>query len=175
MSSPTGPPGYLALSDADLLRQCETDTFRASGPGGQKRNKTDSAVRLRHPPTGLAAQAVESRSQAENRARALRRLRERIALEVRRPVDLGVYAPPEALLSLLGAGGRTRIGPRSPDYWPAVQALLDLFVAGDCSVSESAHRLGLSTGALSRFLLADSHLARAANGLRHQRGMRPLR
>lgn len=175
MSATPGPPDYLALADADLLRQCETDTFRASGPGGQKRNKTDSAVRLRHSLTGLAAQAVESRSQAENRARALRRLRERIALEMRRPVDLGAYAPPAALLSLLGAGGRTRIGPRSPDYWPGVQALLDLFVAGGCSVSESARRLGLSTGALSRFLLADPHLARAVNGLRQERGMRPLR
>ena len=76
-------PDFLRLSDQALLAQCELDRFRASGPGGQKRNKTESAVRLRHLPTGLVASATESRSQHENRARALRRLRERLALELR--------------------------------------------------------------------------------------------
>ncbi|MCA9856909.1 MAG: peptide chain release factor-like protein, partial [Dehalococcoidia bacterium] len=84
---------YLGLSDDDLLAQCEVDRFRASGPGGQKRNKTDSAVRLRHRPTGLESVAVESRSQHENRARALRRLRLTIALASREAVDLDGYEP----------------------------------------------------------------------------------
>src|SRR4051794_28568175 len=66
---------WTALTDDQLLAQCEVDTYRASGPGGQKRNKTSSAVRLRHPPTGLLVIAEESRSQHENKARALRRLR----------------------------------------------------------------------------------------------------
>ena len=60
---------FLPMSDDELLATCEVDRFRASGPGGQKRNKTDSAVRLRHRPTGLEAMAFESRSQHENRAR----------------------------------------------------------------------------------------------------------
>lgn len=49
-------PDYLSLPDLELLKQCEIDTYRASGPGGQHRNKTESAVRLRHLPTGLSSQ-----------------------------------------------------------------------------------------------------------------------
>src|SRR5258707_3653395 len=74
---------WTNLTDPQLLDQCEVDTYRASGPGGQKRNKTSSAVRLRHPPSGLIVIAEESRSQHENRARALRRLRQALYLQLR--------------------------------------------------------------------------------------------
>src|SRR5947208_17005750 len=74
---------WTILTDDQLLAQCEVDTYRASGPGGQKRNKTSSAVRLRHPPSGLVVIAEESRSQHENRARALRRLRQALFLKLR--------------------------------------------------------------------------------------------
>lgn len=65
----------LRLEDEALLRACEESFFVGSGPGGQHRNKTASAVRLLHPATGLAVTATERRSQAQNRAVALRRLR----------------------------------------------------------------------------------------------------
>src|SRR3954467_5968463 len=90
---------WTALSDERLLAQCAVDTYRASGPGGQKRNKTSSAVRIRHPPSGLLVIAEESRSQHENRARALRRLRQAFFLKVReelRPEEL----TPERLTAL---------------------------------------------------------------------------
>src|SRR5437763_11812282 len=76
---------WSRLTDDQLLAQCEVDTYRASGPGGQKRNKTSSAVRLRHVPSGLIVIAEESRSQHENKAKALRRLRQAFMLKVREP------------------------------------------------------------------------------------------
>src|SRR5438309_5189967 len=83
--SASGRAAWTGLTDAQLLAQCEVDTYRASGPGGQKRNKTSSAVRLRHSPTGLIVIAEESRSQHENKAKALKRLRKALFLELRDP------------------------------------------------------------------------------------------
>lgn len=66
----------LALDDEALLKACEVEYFIASGPGGQHRNKTESGVRLTHPPTELSVSATERRSQVQNKGVALERLRE---------------------------------------------------------------------------------------------------
>ena len=165
----------LALSDAGLLAQCSVETLRASGPGGQHRNKTDSGVRLTHRPTGVTAQAFERRSQHQNRAVALHRLRQAIAVEVRRPIDLDRYRPPAAVVAILPSTRPNRLGPQHPDFWRGAQALLDLFAATGAAVSETAQRLGLSTGQLSRLLLSDPLLTRAVNVLRAGHGLAPLR
>jgi peptide chain release factor-like protein len=166
----------LGLPDAELARECELDRFRGSGPGGQKRNKTESAVRLRHLPTGLVGLASDSRSQAENRMRALRRLREHAVVELRDAVGVDGYQAPAALAALVAAGTAPR-GPRQrqqAEYLLGMAQLLDLFAATGCSVSETGRRLGLSTGATSKLLLGDQRIGAAANQLRAARGMRPL-
>jgi protein subunit release factor B len=75
----------LPESDDDLLRECEVDTFRASGPGGQHVNKTESAVRLTHRPTGVVVTCREARSQHRNKEVCLRKLRERVEKLNHRP------------------------------------------------------------------------------------------
>jgi protein subunit release factor B len=75
----------VALPEAALLAECEETFFTAGGPGGQHRNKTESGVRLAHPPTGVVVTATERRSQAQNRGEALVRLRERLAALAHRP------------------------------------------------------------------------------------------
>ena len=68
----------LPESDDDLLRECEVDTFRSSGPGGQHVNKTESAVRLRHTPSGVVVTSQQERSQHRNKALCLQKLRKKI-------------------------------------------------------------------------------------------------
>ncbi len=66
---------YAEMSAEELARDCEVQVFRATGPGGQGVNTTDSAVRMKHGPTGIVVTARESRSQFQNRSCCLRKLR----------------------------------------------------------------------------------------------------
>jgi len=67
----------LPESDEDLLRECEVQTFRSSGPGGQHVNKTESAVRLRHLASGIVVTSQQERSQHRNKAICLQKLRKK--------------------------------------------------------------------------------------------------
>src|SRR5471032_2782921 len=106
---------WTSLTDRQLLAQCEVDTYRASGPGGQKRNKTSSAVRLRHPPSGLLVIAEESRSQHENKAKALRRLRQAFYLKIRDHLaddQLALVAQRTEVMQAKTSAGRLDVGRR---------------------------------------------------------------
>ena len=131
---------YLLASDDALIAQCEVDRYRASGPGGQHRNKTESAVRLRHKLSGVTAIGEDSRSQAENKVHAVRRLRSAIALQVREPVRLDEYKPSTRLANVVG-GGTAPLGAKTRltgDYWAAMAELLDLLVAGNLEIATTA-------------------------------------
>jgi hypothetical protein len=171
---------WTDLSDSQLLAQCAVDLYRASGPGGQKRNKTSSAVRLRHLPSGLIVIAEESRSQHENRERALRRLRRALYLKVRDPLPADALQP-QALVARPGyqgainASGRLDLGRKDVRFWPAVGVVLDVLQAAGARVAEAAAALGLTTGNLIDFLRTDVAVWQQANALRTQFGLKPLK
>lgn len=172
---PHGAATFLELSDHALLEQCAVDCYRASGPGGQKRNKTSSAVRLRHAPTGLMATASEERSQHLNKARALRRLRATIALEVRTAEPLLGVQPSELLRSYLTVTGEIRVALRNEHYWRVVAEVLDILCACQTSVRDAAQRLGMSTAHLVKFLEGHDRVWKRVNQMRAAAGARPLR
>ena len=94
---PDTPPEFpdIPADDAGLLAQCKVETFRAGGPGGQHQNTSDTGVRLTHLPTGLRVVARKERSQARNRAEALRTLRRRLEALAHRPAKrVSTRVPP---------------------------------------------------------------------------------
>jgi protein subunit release factor B len=87
----------LPESDDELLRECEVETFRSSGPGGQHVNKTESAVRLRHLPSGVVVTSQQERSQHRNKSLCLQKLRDKIErLNYRAPKRVATGVPRSA-------------------------------------------------------------------------------
>lgn len=69
----------MSSDDKKLLNECEVQAYKASGPGGQHVQKTDSAVRLIHIPSGIRVTSQEERSQYLNKKRCLEKLRKKLA------------------------------------------------------------------------------------------------
>ncbi len=95
-------PVHIPDSDEDLLKECNVDTFRAGGKGGQHLNKTESAVRMTHLPTGTVVSCQDERSQYQNKRKCLLQLREKlVALNYRPPKRIPTRKPRSAKEKIL--------------------------------------------------------------------------
>ena len=95
-------PIHIPDSDEDLLKECNVDTFRAGGKGGQHLNKTESAVRLSHLPTGIVVTCQDERSQLQNKRKCLIQLRGKLeALNYRPPKRIPTRKPRAEKLKIL--------------------------------------------------------------------------
>lgn len=168
MTSPSLHPA--ALPEPLLLADCELERLRRSGPGGQRRNKVETGVRLRHRPTGLVGEATERRSARQNHAAAVQRLRCLLALHVRRPAS----APSELWLRR-SRGGRLAVSPDHADAPALLAEALDLLAALDWDHRAAAERLGVSATQLVRLLSLEPEALRRLNGGRSARGLSPLK
>ena len=129
---------WLSLDDEALAKQCRIDTCRGTGPGGQKRNKTSSMVRLLHLPSGILSENDETRSQHLNRIYAIRNLRMKLALGVRLPAENGPIGEPP--------------GVNSDRYALWLARILDVLEAVEYRLSDAAPITGISTGRLVKEL-----------------------
>lgn len=153
--------GWLRMDGAALIRQCGEERYRASGPGGQRRNKVETSVRLRHQPSGVVVQSEDSRSLEENRRRAVRRLRERIATDVREPFDLDAPSLPVEFTLHRSADGKLTVNRRNADYALVVAVVLDAVIAARARYALAAAALGITTSQLRKFLESDREAWRA--------------
>ena len=173
---------YTGLDDPALLGQCDVNIFKASGPGGQHRNKVSSAIRLLHRPTGVTAQGCDHRSQHANKRSALKRLRMKIACQVRRSVNAG-QPMPEVVASCLfvpkGAGAdakkRLQVGKRDKRFWSVGRFLLDILDAVGGRLSEAAGAMEIGTSNFVSVIKQDRHLYAAAQEIRKHHGQGPMK
>ncbi len=162
-----------ALSANELLKQCDWHTTRRSGPGGQHRNKVETAVVLMHQPTGIRAEANERRSQAQNRTEALHRLRVELAVQIRSSLPLN--SEPSELWQSRARGRKLNVSVEHADYPALLAEALDHTVAHAFDLAAAAEQLGVSTTQLARFLQQSPSAWQWVNAERQARNLRPLR
>jgi hypothetical protein len=136
-----------------LLNDCDIRFSRRSGPGGQHRNKVETAVILLHRPTGISAEACERRSQIENRRVATTRLRLKLALLKRSQRDTKTV--PSTLWDRRCQNGRIRVSPEHTDFAALLAEALDVVDAHQYDVKGASEQLHVTTTQLVRFLKSD--------------------
>jgi hypothetical protein len=161
-----------ALDPARLSAECETRRTRRSGPGGQNRNKVETAVVLVHRPTGVGAEASERRTQGENLRTALFRLRLNLALRVRLPV--GPDFSPSALWRSRCRDGRIAVSTSHDDFPALLAEALDVVEAHESDVKAAALELDCTPSQLIKLLKTEPRAVLLVNERRRDLGLHPL-
>jgi hypothetical protein len=160
-----------ALDVETLFADCRLRFGRRSGPGGQHRNKVETAVVITHVPSGQIGSASERRSQAENRKAALARLRTNLALAVR----CAIREAPSALWQSRCRGGRIQVNPAHDDFPALLAEALDALAAHDMNLRAAAEWLACTPTQLTRFLKLEERALAQVNQRRKDLGLGPLR
>ncbi len=165
-------PAQLPLEE--LLAQCEVTRTRRSGPGGQHRNKTETAIVLVHRPTQAQAEASERRSQAENHRMALQRLRVKLALEYRSPAADRTNGPSPLWKSRL-KGERIVCSAEHEDYPALLAEACDVLAGVEFDMPRAAGLLACTGSQLVKFLAAEPSGLVWLNRQRAERNLHPLK
>ena len=163
-------PHPACVDEPKLLADCHVERTRRSGPGGQHRNKVETAVVITHVASGVRGEASERRSQEQNRRVALFRLRVNLALAVRTP-----SREPSPLWRSRLRGGRLEINPAHEDFPSLLAEAMDALASVDGDVSEAAARLDCTASQLTRLLKHEPRAMQKVNDRRAELGLRPLK
>ena len=168
-SSPSAANHPASWPVEHLLAECEIKRTRASGPGGQHRNKVETAIVITHLPSKIVGQASERRSQDLNRQMAVQRLRVNLAVEVRSLPD--VLSP---LWLSRSHGGKISISESHADFPAILAEALDHLAAHHFDHSATAAALQISGTQLVGLLSQESRALEQLNEQRKLLGLKPL-
>ncbi len=168
-----GPVHPAALDTETLMKECSITRGRASGPGGQHRNKVETHITVTHTPTGIDAQAGERRLAKENQSVAIRRLRLKLAMGFRVGVPDGEIR--SALWKTRCVKKRIVCNPKHHDYPSLLCEALDVIEACGFDVKKAATRLGCSTTQLIRFVADHRPAFEQLNQSREDHGLHRLK
>lgn len=171
--TPTAHPHPASLDQQALLHDCQMRRYRDTGPGGQHRNKVETAVTLCHRPTGLTGTGRARRSQAQNLKTAVFRLRINLAVSVRCPIPSNHQ--PSALWRSRCVAGRVAINPAHSDFPSLLAEAMDVIASTDADLQPAATDLGCSVSQLVKLLRKDRRALGWLNERRQQAGLKPLR
>lgn len=159
------------LSEHELLSQCEIRNDRRSGPGGQHRNKVETAVVAKHIPTGICGEASERRRQADNRRMAIHRLR--LALAVRYRVADPPHVPSETWAQRV-KNRKVAVSTEHDDFPSLLAEVLDQLARFEYQLPACATHFEVSTSQLVKLLRQHPAALFQVNAARQQRGLQRL-
>ena len=162
------------LAPEKLLAECVVRRQRRSGPGGQHRNKVETAVILVHQPTGLRSEATEQRSQAANHQVAIHRLRVKLAIQIRSNREMGRGCGVSPLWRARLRAQKITIARTHDDFPSLLAEALDCLSVFEFDVKGCAQRLGTSSSQLVRFFRLEPEAFIYVNQRRAERNLKPL-
>lgn len=164
------------MADEELLAACEVRFTRRSGPGGQHRNKVETAAIIHHLPSGISAEAGEQRSQAENRRVALFRLRLRLAVDLRtRSAADAPDAAPSPLWQARRRGTLIAVASDHRDFPSLLAEALDALALHSYQPAAAAKQLGVTSSQLVALLRQHPPALATLNAHRATSGKPPLK
>ena len=158
-----------------LLAECLVRRQRRSGPGGQHRNKVETAIVLIHQPTGIRSEATERRSQAANQQVAVHRLRVKLAIRIRSSSEPGSDRSVSPLWRSRLRVQRISIALTHKDFPSLLAEALDYLSTFDFDAKECAKQLGTSSSQLVQLLKLEPEALIYVNERRALRELKPLR
>ena len=158
------------LPEQTLIWQCQVTRTRGSGPGGQHRNKVETAIVVKHEPSGVTGQASEKRSQQANKEVAIARLRVNLALAIR----IQRQACSVRWQSRVRQG-KLQVNAKHFDYAAILAEALDFVWQHQFNVASAAKQTGISTSQLIKFLKTCPIAFEAINRQRRQLNLAVLK
>lgn len=160
------------LNQDILLKDCQIQHVRRSGPGGQHRNKVETGVVIKHLPTGIVGEASEKRQQGRNRSVALFRLRVNLAIDFRLAT---ISEVPSKLWLRRLSNGTLKVNSEHDEFPALLAEALDVMLYYEFDVKAASQYFNCTSSQLIKFLKKEPRAFIWLNSKRQAAGLHALK